>query len=29
MKCPVCGIEMTRKAAGVWVCRNPKCGKRG
>lgn len=25
MKCPKCGIEMTKKAAGLWVCRNPKC----
>lgn len=25
MKCPKCGIEMTRKTAGEWECRNPRC----
>lgn len=25
MKCPVCGIEMTRKDENTWVCRNPRC----
>ncbi len=29
MKCPVCKIEMKRKAEGVWECRNPKCIKFG
>ena len=27
MKCPVCGIEMKKKTATEWVCRNPKCVK--
>ena len=27
MKCPCCGIEMLRKTAAQWVCRNPKCIK--
>lgn len=27
MKCPHCGIEMLRKTAVQWVCRNPKCPK--
>ena len=25
MKCPKCGIEMTKVNATEWVCRNPKC----
>lgn len=25
MTCPVCGIEMTKKNATEWVCRNPRC----
>lgn len=25
MKCPKCGIEMTKKNAVEWECRNPKC----
>ena len=25
MKCPKCGIEMTKKNAAEWECRNPKC----
>lgn len=25
MVCPVCKIEMTKKNATEWVCRNPKC----
>jgi len=25
MVCPKCGIEMTRKNATEWVCRNPQC----
>ena len=25
MKCPKCGIEMTKKDANTWECRNPKC----
>ena len=25
MVCPVCGIEMTKKSATEWVCRNPRC----
>ena len=27
MKCPKCGIEMQKKTAAVWECRNPKCSK--
>lgn len=27
MKCPVCGIEMQKKTADQWICRNPKCIK--
>lgn len=29
MVCPVCKIEMTRKSATEWVCRNPRCVKYG
>ena len=31
LKCPKCGIEMTRRTAGEWACRNPRCpaGKGG
>ena len=25
VKCPVCGIEMKKKSATEWVCRNPRC----
>jgi len=25
MKCPICQIEMRKKNAAEWVCRNPKC----
>ena len=25
MKCPYCGIEMTRERKDVWKCRNPRC----
>lgn len=25
MVCPVCGIEMTKRTATEWVCRNPRC----
>lgn len=25
MKCPVCGIEMRKKNAEEWECRNPRC----
>ena len=25
MKCPRCGIEMTRVNAKEWKCRNPRC----
>lgn len=25
MICPVCKIEMRRKTADTWECRNPKC----
>jgi len=25
MKCPVCGIEMMKKNATEWVCRNKRC----
>lgn len=29
MKCPLCGIEMTRRSGTEWTCRNPKCIKYG
>lgn len=29
MKCPTCGIEMTKKDANTWECRNPKCVRYG
>ena len=25
MVCPVCKIEMTKRTATEWVCRNPRC----
>lgn len=25
MKCPKCGIGMTRQGRGIWACRNPRC----